>query len=175
MVKSSKSSIIFLVLASVTLFTNAIPVDSSPGNEIILDNNTICTYLPPAPGGYIADHENDAIPFCNTSTPPGLQGSVNIIPGGLIATAHFKADDGYVQYTGKINPDAYQLHHDDQGGQYDSVGAPAGATCVGFDKFVNIIEPADQRFCIRCCTDSSKCDTNDSTKGCPYVVPGDYS
>ncbi|CAH1763022.1 602_t:CDS:1 [Entrophospora sp. SA101] len=177
MIKSFKSSIIFLVLASATLFTNALPTADTPGNEITLDTATLCTYLPPAPGGIIADHENDALPFCNTTTPPEVQGPVSLIPSGFIVSAHYLADWGYVQYTGRINRDAYQLRADDEGGQYDSVGAPPGAACVGYSyvKFVNLIEPKDGRFCIRCCSDASKCNTSESTKGCPVIVPGDYS
>nr|CAG8494062.1 9214_t:CDS:1 [Entrophospora candida]CAG8635841.1 36_t:CDS:1 [Entrophospora candida] len=175
MFKSSKLSIIFLVLASATLFTHAAPTKA--GNEITLDATTLCTYLPPKAGGNIADHEDDAVPFCNTTTPTGVTGTVNLIPDGFIVSSNFLAGDGFVQYTGKINPSAYSLDPNDEGGQYDSVGAPPGAKCVGNDfvKFVNLIEPKDERFCIRCCSDKSKCNTSKSTAGCPDIIPGDYS
>nr|CAG8486879.1 4389_t:CDS:1 [Entrophospora candida]CAG8505897.1 5548_t:CDS:1 [Entrophospora candida] len=175
MINPSKLSIAFLVLASVAIFTHAAP--AAVGNEITLDENTLCTYLPPAPGGDVAGHENDAQPFCNTTTPPGVKGAVNPIPEGFIVTSHFLSGEGFVQYTGTINPDAYKLSPTDEGGQYDSVGAPPGAQCVGnnFVKFVNLIEPKDKRFCVRCCSDKSKCDTGKSTFGCETVIPGDYS
>ncbi|CAJ0641694.1 16_t:CDS:2 [Entrophospora sp. SA101] len=152
------------------------PLDSASKSEITLDTDTICIYLPPSPGGYISDHEDDAKPFCNTNKPPGVKGHVDIIPDGLLASSHFKSGDGFVQYTGRINPGAYKLHSDDEGGQYDSVGAPPGAKCVGhgFVKFVSLIEPKDKRFCIRCCSDASKCNTGESTEGCPTVIPGNY-
>ncbi|CAJ0754497.1 10350_t:CDS:1 [Entrophospora sp. SA101] len=175
MFNSSKLSIIFLVLASATLFTHAAPTKA--GNEITLDATTLCIYLPPEAGGDIAGHEDDAVPFCNTTTPTGVKGTVNLFPDGFIVSSHFSTGDGFVQYTGKINPSAYSLDSNDEGGQYDSVGAPPGAQCVGngFVKFVNLIEPKDERFCIRCCSDKSQCDTSKSTAGCPDIIPGDYS
>ena len=37
--------------------------------------------------------------------------------------------------------------------QYDNhnKGKPIGAKCDGYPHFVNLVEPANQRFCIRCC------------------------
>src|SRR6185369_9299530 len=122
MIKSSKLSIIFLVLASITLLTHALPAAVSVGNQITLDSSTICTYLPPDAGGNISEHEDDAVPFCNTLTPPNVGGGVNLIPDGFILTSHFASGDGFVQYTGRIDPSKYGLDPNDEGGQYDSVG-----------------------------------------------------
>jgi hypothetical protein len=82
---------------------------------------------------------------------------------------------GYVQVTGRINRQAYGLSAGDGGGQYDSNGAPPGARVSSAKKFVNLVEPDVQDFCIRACTDPSKCNTGESAKGCKVIVPGNYN
>ena len=69
---------------------------------------------------------------------------------------------------------AYGLSANDGGGLYDSNGAPPGARVSGAKKFVNLVEPDREHFCIRACTDPSKRNTGESTKGCEMVVPGNY-
>lgn len=50
------------------------------------------------------------------------------------------------------------------GPQYDNHGAgkPPGAQCAGYKYFVNLVEPADKRFCIRCCRSKARDPTNSS-------------
>ena len=43
-------------------------------------------------------------------------------PTGLIQSAHFVKEEGYVQVTGLLNRDAYSLSSRDSGGQYESAG-----------------------------------------------------
>jgi hypothetical protein len=135
--------------------------------------DVFCSFLPPKPGGNIADSEGDAVVFCNK--PSSQAPNANIFPKGFIKTAHFAKGSGFVQVTGTINRDAYRLSANDGGGQYDSNGAPPGARVTGAKKFVNLVEPDNQDFCIRACTNPSKCNTGESTKGCKVVVPGDYN
>ena len=134
--------------------------------------NVFCSFLPPQPGGNISASESDAVVFCNK--PSSKAPNANIFPSGFIKTAHFAQGPGYVQVTGTINRDAYGLSANDGGGQYDSNGAPPHARVTGAKKFVNLVEPDQQDFCIRACTDPSKCNTGESTKGCRVVVPGIY-
>ena len=131
-----------------------------------------CSFLPPKPGGNIAGSEGDAVVFCNKPSPQAP--NAKIFPPGFIKTAHFAKGPGYVQVTGRIDRQAYGLSASDGGGQYDSNGAPPGARVTGAKKFVNLVEPDIEHFCIRACTDASKCNTGESAKGCETVIPGNY-
>ena len=134
--------------------------------------DVFCSFLPPQPGGSIAASEGNAVVFCNK--PSSKAPNANVFPAGFIKTAHFAKGPGYVQVTGTIRRQAYGLSAGDGGGQYDSKGAPPGARVTGAAKFVNLVEPDVQDFCIRACTDPSKCNTGESEKGCKVVVPGNY-
>jgi len=131
-----------------------------------------CSFLPPQPSGNIAASESNAVVFCNK--PSSEAPNANIFPAGFIRSAHFAKGQGFVQVTGRINRNAYGLSASDGGGQYDSNGAPPGARVSGAKKFVNLVEPDAELFCIRACSDPSKCNAGESTKGCKVVVPGVY-
>jgi len=90
-------------------------------------------------------------------------------------------DERYAQLTGCIRPATLdRINPDDSGGQYDSSGGqggqgnPAGSVCTGYNHYVEFLEPADSRACIRCCDDPDDCPTNMDTSGCPTVIPGNY-
>jgi hypothetical protein len=131
-----------------------------------------CSFLPPKPGGNIGNSESDAVVFCNKASSEAPD--ANIFPSGFIKTAHFAEGEGFVQYTGRIDREAYKLSAKDGGGQFDSNGSPPGARVSGAKKFVNLVEPDVQHWCIRACTDPGKCNTGDSQAGCEVVIPGDY-
>ncbi|KAF9472902.1 hypothetical protein BDN70DRAFT_909004 [Pholiota conissans] len=87
----------------------------------------------------------------------------------------------YVQLTGCINPSSLdRINTGDAGGQYDSSGGrdgtgnPAGSVCAGYNHYIEILEPAGPRACIRCCEDPDDCPTKQDRSGCPNVIPGDY-
>ncbi|PFH49459.1 hypothetical protein AMATHDRAFT_63159 [Amanita thiersii Skay4041] len=87
----------------------------------------------------------------------------------------------YVQLTGCIRPETVdRLNPGDAGGQYDSNGGPGGrgnpegSTCAGYSSYVELIEPAGPRACIRCCQDPTDCPLDKDTQGCPNVIPGNY-
>lgn len=40
--------------------------------------------------------------------------------------------------------------------------------------YVQLIEPAQNRFCIRCCVNNSDCPHTNDTKGCEVAIPGTY-
>ena len=138
----------------------------------VVSPDIFCSFLPPQPGGNIGASESNAIVFCNKPSPDAP--NAKIFPNGFIKTAHFAKGKGYVQVTGTINRTAYGLSASDGGGQYDSNGAPPHARVAGAKKFVNLVEPDQQDFCIRACTDPRKCNTSESTKGCRVVIPGIY-
>ncbi|CAG8510899.1 1486_t:CDS:1 [Paraglomus occultum] len=171
MLKLINLSTLCLILAAVILVHTA---PTSPPTITAIDSPTVfCIFLPPQAGGNIAEHENDAVPFCTQASPNAP--NANILPSGFIVTSHYAVGTGYVQVTGRIDGSKYNLSPTDEGGQYDSVGAPPGATCAGAKKFVELVEPQNGIFCIRCCSDSSQCVTGKSTEGCLTVIPGDYS
>ena len=103
--------------------------------------------------------------------------------------------------TGCIRPEKLsRLNPSDAGGQYDSSGGaggkgnPQGSQCLGYKHYVELVEPAGPRACIRCCDDPRDCPTNkgmwiyalpnvlgrgadsrsSDTQGCPNVIPGNY-
>lgn len=142
-----------------------------------LSSNTLCFFLPPNKGGNIADSEKTAIAFCSSSSDaPGAKS----FPSGFIKSSNYKSGHGsgaWVQYTGLIDPSKYGLSSSDEGGQYDNHGggSPPGSSCEGYKYFVNLVEPAERDYCIRCCQSASDCPTGRSTAGCQSVIPGTYS
>ncbi|UZO23390.1 uncharacterized protein OCT59_015730 [Rhizophagus irregularis] len=127
----------------------------TPRTVTVESEEVFCSFLPKTHGEEIGDSEDDAIPFCTEANPANAPGAKKF-PNGFIKSANFAKGKG------------------DGGGQYDTK-APSGAVCKGFKNFVNLVEPDINTFCIRCCTDTKKCKTGESTKGCAVVVPGDYS
>lgn len=122
------------------------------GGQIIqlVDSTNFCTFLPPAGSTdrIISNTEWNAQAYCMGNTPEAT--NANKLPDGFILSAHYVATDDYVQITGQIDPSKAQLDPSDDGGQYD-IKAPNGASCVGYDFFVNLIEPTGDTYCIRCC------------------------
>ncbi|KAG5634296.1 hypothetical protein H0H81_002502 [Sphagnurus paluster] len=98
----------------------------------------------------------------------------------------FKAGAGvnggrYAQLTGCIRPETVdRLNVQDFGGQYDSSGGvggqgnPQGSKCMGYNHYVELVEPAGPRGCIKCCDDPADCPVDRDTLGCPRVIPGNY-
>jgi len=87
----------------------------------------------------------------------------------------------YAQLTGCIRPENLsRLNPGDAGGQYDSSGGaggqgnPQGSVCLGYNHYVELVEPAGPRACIKCCDDPADCPTNKDTSGCPNVIKGNY-
>ncbi|RCH87974.1 hypothetical protein CU098_001207, partial [Rhizopus stolonifer] len=133
-----------------------------------------CIFLPPQPGLEVAINENNGIPFCSNTS---LVKNATQFPEGFITTAHYLKQSNYVQITGFFDRTKYDLGETDGGGQYDNHdnGKPVSAQCLGYNYFVNLIEPDIQRFCIRCCQEKEDCNTGRSGYGCLRVVDGDYT
>ncbi|KAG2211263.1 hypothetical protein INT47_006383 [Mucor saturninus] len=140
----------------------------------VVDANNFCVFLPPSDSvdRGIADTEWNAQAFCIGKTPKATNaGKLN---SGFIQSAHYLATDKYVQVTGKINPAKARLNATDEGGQYD-IKAPKGSSCAGWKFYVNLVEPAGNTYCMRCCNDDRSCNRGISEKGCAHIIPGDYS
>ncbi|GJJ73690.1 hypothetical protein EMPS_06048 [Entomortierella parvispora] len=130
-----------------------------------------CFFLPPMIGGDIAANEDKAIAFCNKPNPkaPGAK----IFPPGFVLTSHWATGKDWVQITGQIDPVQYELNPCDTGGQYD-IKAPVGASCAGFNYFVNVIEPEIGVYGMRCCQVKTDCDVNHSTYGVKRIYGEQY-
>ncbi|KAI8099778.1 uncharacterized protein BX664DRAFT_253954, partial [Halteromyces radiatus] len=151
------------------------PSDAPPNPKVQLTSeNDFCLFLPPAPGLEVAINEDNGIPYC--MNPTTVQGS-KPFPQGFITTAHYQKTDTYTQITGFFDRTLYNLSATDEGGQYDSHAhhKPTGASCQDFPFFVSLIEPSNNRFCIRCCQNTEDCKTGISQRGCARVIsPGNY-
>ncbi|KAL1921306.1 uncharacterized protein VTP21DRAFT_11022 [Calcarisporiella thermophila] len=164
---------VLLALTALLAFVAAAPTEPQSSGQVAAVNSEtdFCFFLPPEAGGDIATHEDDAIAFCTKDLADAP--NARVFPDGFIQSAHFVKTEGHVQVTGTIDISKYQLSGNDEGGQYD-IKAPVGASCAGYDDFVNLVEPKNGVYCIRCCNDG-ECDVSRSTQGCEAIVPGDYS
>ncbi|KAJ8072035.1 hypothetical protein PM082_015593 [Marasmius tenuissimus] len=87
----------------------------------------------------------------------------------------------FAQMTGCINPGVLdRLNPGDGGGQYDSSGGrggrgnPRDSVCDGYQHYVQLLEPAASRACIKCCDNLDDCPTKMDRAGCVAVIPGNY-
>ncbi|KAF9571102.1 hypothetical protein EC968_001021 [Mortierella alpina] len=142
----------------------------------ISSQKEFCLFLPPMVGGDIAKNERNAIAFCSKPHNKATPGA-RAFPKGLIKSSHLLHNRGahdYVQVTGRIDRTKYKLRKHDQGGQYD-IKATKGSSCAGYNHFVQLIEPNENRYCLRCCMQKSDCPTNKSERGCDEIIKnGNY-
>ncbi|KAI7898938.1 uncharacterized protein BX663DRAFT_523303 [Cokeromyces recurvatus] len=149
----------------------------------ITSSSDFCLFLPNSPGGKadnkgkvdveaISKSEKNAVAFC--LKPSAKAPGARTLPVNFIKTAHFYKNTtaGYIQVTGKFNPAAYELSTKDEGGQYDDhgKGSPPNSICYGYKYYVNLIEPSNPDYCIRCCNTYEDCHAGRSTYGCKRVV-----
>jgi len=87
----------------------------------------------------------------------------------------------FAQLTGCIRPETLdRLNPGDGGGQYDSSGGqggqgnPQGSKCLGYNHYVELVEPAGKRACIKCCDSFDDCPLDRDTSGCLAVISGNY-
>ncbi|KAF8932255.1 hypothetical protein EDD21DRAFT_391515 [Dissophora ornata] len=166
-----------LFLTSTSILTEAVPVRREiqfGQTAAVISDTAYCLFLPPMPGGNIAESESDAVAFCNTQIPIAI--GARLLPAGLVQTVHFveNTEEEWVQITGRMDISAYNLSPDDHGGQYD-MRAPIGSTCAGYNAFVQITEPNLGTYCMRCCRNSDSCPTGRSELGCAGLLGGNYS
>ncbi|KAK4517334.1 uncharacterized protein ATC70_000669 [Mucor velutinosus] len=161
-----------LIAASVALLSSYVNAYGQIAQ--VVDANNFCVFLPPndSKDRIIADTEWNAQAFCIGNTPKAK--NAGKLDSGFIQSAHYLKTDQYVQVTGQINPAKARLIASDEGGQMD-VRAPMGSSCAGWKYYVNLIEPAGNTYCMRCCNDDRTCNRGISEKGCAHIIPGDYS
>jgi len=147
----------------------------------IADASNFAILLPrQGSGASIGDSEDDALSYCFGGS--GCSGQSMLARGFIAAAAVTTGGEGsdkWIQVTGCINPSAMGLSASDQGGQYD-VRFPNGAKCTfgGYGKsFIEQVEPASRRFCLRCCSaenDQTNCNSHNDEAGCVSAIPGTY-
>ncbi|KAF9416780.1 hypothetical protein BGZ94_010117 [Podila epigama] len=139
----------------------------------INNQKDFCLFLPPMYGGDIAANEDRAVAFC--TKPLANAPRSGVLPKGFVKSAHFvrNTTSNWVQVTGRIDRSKYGLNPKDGGGQYD-IKAPVGSKCAGYNHYVELIEPDEQIYCIRCCKEKIDCPVNKSTYGCKRVLGGKY-
>jgi hypothetical protein len=138
------------IASAIALLSSAVNAGTSGQIVQIVDSTNFCVFLPPSDSTdrLISDTEWDGKAFCMGDAPDAT--GAGKLASGFITSAHYVKEDAYVQITGTIDPTKENLDPTDDGGQYD-VKAPTGATCAGWDYFVNLIEPSGNTYCIRCC------------------------
>ncbi|KAH8998768.1 hypothetical protein EDB86DRAFT_2909993 [Lactarius hatsudake] len=158
-----------------------------PDNIVyVTDANTHCMIVPRTPHTNVGDseHPGGMKTYC---TPAGrYDSSQGQLPADFWRNIEFKKGTGknggrFAQVTGCINSSHLsRLNPNDAGGQYDSSGGvggkgnPQGSICLGYKHYVEILEPAGPRACLKCCDDPADCPTNKDTQGCPNVIKGNY-
>ncbi|KAH9887986.1 hypothetical protein C8Q73DRAFT_767527 [Cubamyces lactineus] len=145
----------------------------------IIDEDDFALLLPDRPGELISDAESDGVSYC---TPESTDSACprRVQDGFIRAAAVTTADDGsYIQVTGCLDVSKSSLDPSDSGGQFD-VRFPNGAQCTfgGYGaSFVQLVEPAANRFCMRCChsrDDQINCNSHQDRAGCQTAIPGTY-
>ncbi|KAG0220608.1 hypothetical protein BGX31_010812 [Mortierella sp. GBA43] len=165
-----------IALISATVLALASGASSAATNNkaTVRTDERFCMMLPPDYGGGIAENEDRAISWCTAAVSTVPNGK--ILPDGFIVSQHFytSSDGQYTQVTGTFDRSKMGYSKSDGGGQNDPQ-APSGSSCVGYRYYVQLVEPDDQKYCLRCCNRRSDCPTGKSTAGCEAVIPGDYS
>ncbi|OZJ05951.1 hypothetical protein BZG36_01240 [Bifiguratus adelaidae] len=148
-------------------------VRADGGQTVAIHSATdFCLMIPRDPAKGVAESEDDAYARClNADT--ALSMNAQTLPDGFILSAYYATGDKYVQVTGKIDPMVIGLRKHDEGGQND-LHAPVGSACQGYASYVQLLEPDNGNFCIRCCHHGGDCPTGRSQYGCESVIPGQY-
>ncbi|KAK3845080.1 MAG: hypothetical protein J3R72DRAFT_436866 [Linnemannia gamsii] len=168
---------LFIVVAFVLALLSAVSdaqCEFPGGKAVKVTSTDFCLFLPPYfSSGGIAANEHRAIAFC---TKPLFTPLAFEFPTDFIQTRHYVKNvaRNYVQVTGRIKREKYCLKGSDQGGQNDK-WHPPGATCTGYNHFVELVEPNENIYCIRCCMSINDCPTDKDDQGCKVVIPGNYS
>jgi len=152
----------------------------------ITDSITFCMIMPRYAHTNIGDSEypGGMKTYCS---PAGVYSSEQgQLPAQFWSNVAFTTGNGpsgrrYAQLTGCIRPELLdRLNPGDGGGQYDSSGGaggqgnPAGSVCLGYNHYVELVEPGGNRACIKCCDDPADCPVNKDTQGCQAVIAGNY-
>ncbi|KIM76814.1 hypothetical protein PILCRDRAFT_826024 [Piloderma croceum F 1598] len=102
-----------------------------------------------------------------------------LMPSNFWSKVSFKSGNAvgkrFAQLTGCIRPNSLdRLVPSDLGGQYYD-NHPGESICLGYKHYVEIVEPASRRACIKCCDDPTDCQPSSKVHPhCPTVIPGKY-
>ncbi|KAJ7833367.1 hypothetical protein B0H14DRAFT_1166573 [Mycena olivaceomarginata] len=152
----------------------------------VTSTDKFCMIMPRDPHTNIGDSEHPGGMKTYCSPNGRYDSSQGQLPAEFWSNVAFKSGTGknggrYAQLTGCIRPELLsRLNPNDGGGQYDSsggaggLGNPQGSVCLGYKHYVELVEPAGPRACIKCCDDPADCPTNKDTQGCPAVIQGNY-
>ncbi|CAE7200248.1 unnamed protein product [Rhizoctonia solani] len=171
--------------------SNHLEARAAPDNTVyVTDANKYCIIVPRDAHTNIGDSEHPGGMKTYCSANGRYDNSQGKLPDNFWSNIAFKSGTSsrgarYAQLTGCIRPETLsRLNPDDGGGQYDSSGGdggqgnPQGSVCLGYNHYVELIEPADRRACIKCCDNFDDCPLDKgkywNTSGCPAVVPGNY-
>ncbi|KAF9266391.1 hypothetical protein L218DRAFT_921913 [Marasmius fiardii PR-910] len=160
---------------------------TSPDNIVKLDSaENYCMIMPRDPYTNIGDSERPGgmVTYCSKAAK--YDDSQGDIPDGFWTKSEFligsnKSGKRFAQITGCIDPSVLdRLNTVDEGGQYDSSGGkkaqgnPKDSVCIGYNHYIELVEPAGRRACIKCCDDPNDCPLKMDALGCPTVIPGNY-
>ncbi|EAU85245.1 hypothetical protein CC1G_10031 [Coprinopsis cinerea okayama7 len=160
---------------------------ATPDNIVyITDAQKYCMIMPKNPHTNIGDSEYPGGMTTYCSPQGKYDPSQGTLPANVWSNVEFKTGRSasgarFAQLTGCIRPELVdRLNVNDGGGQYDSSGGdgrhgnPAGSVCLGYNHYVELVEPADRRACIKCCDNYWDCPLDRDTSGCPAVIQGNY-
>ncbi|KAF9645073.1 hypothetical protein BDM02DRAFT_3101901 [Thelephora ganbajun] len=180
--------LIVLVASSVTsvfgspLVENNLVARQVDRNIIYIeDADRFCMIMPRLPNINIDNSKYPGVAQTYCSPAARKSPEQGEFPPYFWSNIEFSAGENYVQLTGCIRPESFnRLNPSDKGGQSDSsggprgLGEPVGSTCLGFNHYIELVEPRSRRACIRCCDNPQDCPTDLARAGCPVVIPGNY-
>ncbi|KAI8348720.1 hypothetical protein B0O80DRAFT_462121 [Mortierella sp. GBAus27b] len=155
-----RAALVAAVLAAPALAYEPVTCAKNATQNIVTSispsTNSFCTMLT----GYgvypVAPNEGCASVYCY-----GAQSSLGPeMPKNYILSTNYLVNDTYTQVTGCIDSSVWGQTPTDEGGQMDSHGWPY--SCQGFAKFVSLIEPQTNTYCLRCCKNNDNVDCNTS-------------
>ncbi|QRV96949.1 hypothetical protein RhiJN_24968 [Ceratobasidium sp. AG-Ba] len=184
----SSSILVLTVLAASSVYAAPQPrADPNPQNIVYVTNaSKYCMIMPRNAHTDIGDSEHPGGMKTYCSSAGRYSDSQGTLPDNFWSNVDFKtgtSDSGgrFAQLTGCIRPSTLdRLNPNDGGGQYDSSGGdggqgnPQGSVCLGYNHYVELVEPGNNRACIKCCDNFDDCPVNMDTSGCPAVIQGNY-
>ncbi|KAF8622005.1 hypothetical protein AX15_007359 [Amanita polypyramis BW_CC] len=145
-------------------------------NVVYVSNaNKFCMIMPRQSHTDIGDSEQPGGTKTYCSPAGRYSSQQGQLPADFWSNVEFKSGRSssggrYAQLTGCIRPEKLdRLNVNDAGGQYDSSGGvggrgnPRDSVCLGYKHYVELVEPAGRRACIKCCDNSNDCPLNKGT------------
>ncbi|CAE6501110.1 unnamed protein product [Rhizoctonia solani] len=150
--------------------SNQLETRAAADNTVyVTDANKYCMIMPRGAHTNIGDSERPGGMQTWCSPNGWYDNSQGKLPNNFWSNIAFKSGTSsrgarYAQLTGCIRPETLsRLNPNDGGGQYDSSGGdggqgnPQGSVCLGYKHYVELVEPADKRACIKCCDNFDDC------------------